>query len=81
MTRIGRLLYFYLLPYYFISPITVSANEISTILFSLLFVLGATFGALNLHLYLKQRTIVKELKSENELLKLKLIDCDRRSKK
>lgn len=59
----------------------MNANEISTILYSLLIVFGAILGALNLHLYLKQRTVVKELKNENELLKLKLIDCDRRSQK
>lgn len=57
--------------------IIVNENEISNMLYSILVVTSAVFGALNLHLYLKGRhtqKLCKELTEENERLKLELHD-------
>lgn len=59
----------------------MSANEVSNMLYSILVFFGAVFGALNLHLYLKNRTVAKECKrlgAENEELKSKLYNCEQR---
>lgn len=60
----------------------MNANDIPNMLYSILIFFGAVFGALNLHLYLKNRSVSKEcrrleseckrLDLENEVLKIKL---------
>jgi hypothetical protein len=77
MIRTGRLRVFYLLPYCFIFLTIVNANDVSDMLYSILVFTSAVCGALNLHLYLKQRHSKKEcqnLKSENKELMKELND-------
>lgn len=53
----------------------MNANDISNMLYSILVFLGAVFGALNLHQYLKHRKThndCKRLIEENKKLKLQL---------
>lgn len=74
MIRIGRFRFLCLLPLFFILLITgVNTDEISNLLYCSLLVAGAIVGAWNLIHYRK----FKELKIENELLKLKLKECER----
>lgn len=49
-------------------------NEISTIIFCLILAVGVIFAGVNLWNFRK----FKELKIENELLKLKLKNCEQR---
>lgn len=62
---------------FFILLITVNSNDISNLLYCLLLVTGAVFGALNLLRYRE----FKALKIENELLKFKLKECEQRRTK
>jgi hypothetical protein len=58
--------------------------EIANMLYSILVFLAAIFGALNLHLYLKNRTVSKECKRlefENEVLKTQLAECENDNRK
>lgn len=57
----------------------MNANDVSSMLYSILVFLSAIFGAVNLHLFLKNRSIIKEckeLKNENIQLKIELSKCN-----
>lgn len=57
----------------------MTSETISTMLYSLLIFLGAVFGALNLHFFLKHKEATKECKRlsiENDLLKAQLQTCN-----
>lgn len=49
--------------------------NIPNLLFAILLIGGAVFGALNLQLYIMTYKEVKELKRQNKELKLKLLEC------
>ena len=51
-------------------------SDIPTILYSILLVGGAIFGALNLQMYISTIKKVKELERQNKELKLRLIECE-----
>jgi hypothetical protein len=53
----------------------VNAHDIPNLLFAVLLIMGAVFGALNLQLYLMTRKEVKELRRQNAELRLKLLEC------
>jgi hypothetical protein len=53
----------------------VNAHDIPNLLFAILLIGGAVFGALNLQLYIMTYKQVKELKRQNRELRLKLLEC------
>lgn len=54
----------------------MDANDIPTVLYSILLVGGAIFGALNLQLYITTYKKVRELERQNKELRLRLLECE-----
>lgn len=54
----------------------MDTSEIPTVLYSILLVGGAIFGALNLQMYLSTYKKVRELERQNKELRLRLLECE-----
>lgn len=58
----------------------MNPHDIPNLLFAILLIGGAVFGALNLQLYIMTFKEVKELRRQNKELKLKLLECQDKPK-
>ena len=54
----------------------MNANDLPTVLYSILLVSGAIFGALNLQMYISTYKRVRELERQNKELRIKLLECE-----